>query len=571
MRNLAAALFALVAAPACTESSLELGPGSVPDASIPVEKDAGPAAVRDAGPRDGGDVVELGSSLAAGNGHSCARTPEGTVECWGKNDDGRLGDGTTLERSAPVGVLGLADVVEIQAGTGHTCARIRDGSVRCWGRNDRGALGDGTTDNRSAPVTVRDLTDVEKLSAGAWNTCALLSDRSIRCWGANTYGALGDGTATDRTTPVTVVNLPNAVDLAAGDDFACALGEDGTVRCWGFIFPGGLVGTFAQDGTITGASSPVPIPDLGNDVVAIDAGYGHVCALRADTTVRCWGANTNGQLGDTTRTHRVTPVEVYEATGVVEVDLGGFSCGRWRDGTVQCWGAFGDGAVTFPRLVDGVRDAVEVRVGGGHACARLEDGSVRCWGYNADGQATAGGCCHADLCGIPEGAACGTDGVCTDGWCSGCGGQDQPCCDPLQPEGPCRPDTPLCTSTNVCTACGALGDVCCAGEAPCADAGATCFRDTCVIAGEPGAPCLEGNVCNGGCCVLTEHSTRECVAVDALCPGPEGAPTGACALDGSCGTCGGMSQACCPTDSPRAPFYCSAPSTRCEAEQCVPD
>ncbi|MCB9651235.1 MAG: hypothetical protein H6730_32260 [Deltaproteobacteria bacterium] len=570
MRAFAYVLAMVVATSACTDEGLGLGPGSQPDAGVPVVD--GGLVLRDAGPGDAGVEVAPGRSLATGNNHSCARTPQGTVECWGLNENGLLGDGTTEPRSTPVAVVGLADVVELESGIAHTCARLRDGPVRCWGRNDRGALGDGTTEYRATPVEVGDLRGVRKLSAGAWHTCALMLDGSIRCWGGNEHAQLGDGTMTERTTPVVVANLPKAIDVAAGDDFTCALGEDGTVRCWGFIVPGGLVGTFPSNGTTTGTTAFVPIPDLGDEVVAISAGRSHACALMADGTARCWGANTNGELGDTTRTHRVTPVEVYQADGVVELDLAGFSCGRWRDGSVRCWGAYrSDGVETYPRAVEGIRDAVEISVGTAHGCARLSDGTVRCWGYNGDGQSTAGGCCHGGLCGIPEGTACGADGVCTDGWCSDCGGPEQRCCDPLQPDGPCRPDTPLCTADRVCSACGALGQPCCSGAEACAAPGPTCFEDRCVMPGDPGTPCLEGNACNSGCCVLTNHSQHVCIAVDAVCPGPEGAEPGACDSDGSCGACGGLSQACCPSESSRVPYYCSAPATHCAEAQCVAD
>jgi alpha-tubulin suppressor-like RCC1 family protein len=92
--------------------------------------------------------------LALGGFFSCALRTDGTVLCWGDNQMGQLGDGTTQARTSPVAVVGLDRVEEIAAGHHHACARLLTGEIFCWGGNGSGQLGDGTATDRSAPVRV---------------------------------------------------------------------------------------------------------------------------------------------------------------------------------------------------------------------------------------------------------------------------------------------------------------------------------------------------------------------------------------------------------------------------------
>lgn len=245
------------------------------------------------------------AGLAAGDRHTCAHLADGTVRCWGSNDMGQLGDGTTEERHSPVAVPDLQGVTKLVAGYGHTCARLGDGSVRCWGSNMFGELGDGTMIDSVAPVTVPGLTDVAGLASGVLHTCARLGDGSARCWGSNMTGALGDGTTTDSATPTLVSGLGNVAELSAGASHTCARLIDGSVRCWG-ANAHGQVG----DGTPAPiVASPIAVPGLST-VAALATGQNHSCALVDDGAVRCWGANDAGQLGDGTTTSRLTPTPV---------------------------------------------------------------------------------------------------------------------------------------------------------------------------------------------------------------------------------------------------------------------
>ena len=155
-------------------------------------------------------VSGLGSEVAAitaGSGSTCALTTAGGVLYWGGNSDGELGDGTTTTRLTPVPVSGLGSgVAAIATGQFHTCALTAVGGVLCWGYNNFGQLGDGTTTDRSTPVAVSGLgSDVMAIAAGGYHTCALTTASGVLCWGFDSNGQLGDDEAETYATPRTVV------------------------------------------------------------------------------------------------------------------------------------------------------------------------------------------------------------------------------------------------------------------------------------------------------------------------------------------------------------------------------
>lgn len=136
-----------------------------------------------------------------------------------------MGDGTTRDHSIPANVVGLTSgVIAITAGSQRTCALTTGGGLQCWGNNNYGQLGDGTTETHSTPGAVSGLTSgVTAVAAGYVHTCAVASG-GVKCWGSNGAGQLGDGTIEGRTTPRDVAGLVSgATFVVAGLLHTCAL------------------------------------------------------------------------------------------------------------------------------------------------------------------------------------------------------------------------------------------------------------------------------------------------------------------------------------------------------------
>jgi alpha-tubulin suppressor-like RCC1 family protein len=289
------------------------------------------------------------SAIAAGGRHTCALTASGGAFCWGNNDAGQLGDGTEAKKSAPVEVVGLTSGVRaITAGGAHTCALTTRGSVKCWGRNDSGQLGNGTETNASMAVDVVGLTNgIIAIEAGRGHTCALAHSGVVKCWGDNEDGQLGDGTTVDKSTPVDVMGLTRgARAIAAGGYHSCAVTTTGGAMCWGDNSQGQL-----GNGAEADKTAPSVVIGLSSGISAISAGSGligesesfvsaHTCAVTIAGGILCWGNNDDGELGAGGVVDQNTPVEVAGLTnGIGAVAAGGLhTCALTTSGAVKCWG-----------------------------------------------------------------------------------------------------------------------------------------------------------------------------------------------------------------------------------------
>lgn len=307
-----------------------------------------------AGAGDDVDLQDQAKQVSAGTEHTCVVTQAGAALCWGANTYGQLGDGTMIDRLTPTGVTGLSNGVRaISAGEDHTCALLESGQVECWGRNDQGQLGDGTTVARVTPGDVQELAaDSIAIDAGYTHTCALGATGQLRCWGDNRSGQLGDGTQISRLKPVTVADLDDGVRMASlGDHFTCAVTTPGAAKCWGFNSTGQL-----GDGTQISRLTPVAVVGLSDGVTELRTGGAHACASVEDGEVKCWGYNANGAIGDGTYEWRFTPADVVGLSArATNLGLGAaHSCAVLTNGASQCWGwngsgQLGDGTTTLRR------------------------------------------------------------------------------------------------------------------------------------------------------------------------------------------------------------------------------
>ena len=256
------------------------------------------------------------TAVAAGEEHSLALLSDGTVMAWGENRYGQLGNGSTVGSAVPVPVKGLTGVKAIAAGSLFSLALLNNGTVMSWGRNDVGQLGNGTQADSAVPTPVKGLTGVAAIAGGGQHALALLSDGTVMAWGDNESDQLGDGqdvsTQSLSTVPVPVVKITGVRAVAAGSQHSLALLSDGTVRAWGdngffeLARPNGFPGGIAD------SDVPLKIPGVAG-ATAIAAGGLFSLALVAGGTVKSWGDNALGQLGNGTT---VTGPSVATVTGL---------------------------------------------------------------------------------------------------------------------------------------------------------------------------------------------------------------------------------------------------------------
>jgi hypothetical protein len=328
------------------------------------------------------------ASLNVGTDHSCALRTDGKVYCWGSNATGQLGDGTTTDHSSPTAVVGLpatAKATAVSTGEGWTCALLDDQTIWCWGDNSTAELGqcdDGSNSGGSG--------------------------------GGGGAGGMGAGAAKFSATPLQVMthSIDNdnkisckkepfkAKSVSIGGKHACALGVDGGVACWG-------ENSRAQCGKLTSVvdDAPGPLPVDLDGTTAIGAGDDYSCARKDDKSVRCWGSNAKGSLGDgkggMNSSDNPIPVGVAEITSAGDkpsdlVLADETACVRYTDGSLYCWGDASSGifgpssdAVLVPKRLLSAAEAFSGATAK-HICVTDVAKNMKCWGANLKGQTGTG-------------------------------------------------------------------------------------------------------------------------------------------------------------------------------------
>ncbi|NDH47471.1 MAG: hypothetical protein EBX99_06430, partial [Acidimicrobiia bacterium] len=402
-------------------------------------------------------TVDLGTgrtaiSISAGSNHTCSLLDDNSVKCWGDNTNGQLGLGDTNARgdgasemgnSLGVVPLGVAATSVIASDT-TTCATINGGQLKCWGANVFGQLGIGSTNSQGdgsgeiaglAAVNLGTGRTAIGVAPGYEFTCALLDDQSLKCWGRNGIGELGIGTAEggiigdhaigdtagEMGNSLAAVNLTTSfpvASMALTQWSSCAMFVNGKVKCWGRSHYGQLgyedLLTRGDGASEMGENLPFVNLGTGRTAVSITSGWAHVCVLLDNGSVKCWGYNSDGELGIGDAIEKglgagqmgdnLVAVNLGTGRTAVAISAGEYhTCAILNGGDVKCWGRNhlgqlglgdtnnrGDGSgemgdnLPVVNLGSG-RTAVSISGGQYHTCARLDNNTLKCWGHSGDG------------------------------------------------------------------------------------------------------------------------------------------------------------------------------------------
>lgn len=311
-------------------------------------------------------------AVVAGLGFSVGLSEDGTVWCWGLNSAGQLGDGTRVEKTAPVRAGRLTGVKAVACGEGHVLALKNDGTVWAWGDNGAGQLAAGRVTSVELPAPVAGMPPVKAIAAGARHSLAVTVSGEIWAWGDNTSGQLGDGTVLDRPWPVRVSGVSGAVAVAAGRSHSLALLADGSVLAWGSN----------RCGQAGAAREEILAPSRVRGLPAVSAlsgGAEFSLALASDGTVWAWGSNRSGQLGDGLTLDRAVPMRVPGLARMEGVAAGGeHSLAFDLEGRLWAWGSNASGQLgdraepcrAVPLEVPGLEGGVAaIAAGGTHSVA----------------------------------------------------------------------------------------------------------------------------------------------------------------------------------------------------------
>ncbi|MFM6930498.1 MAG: RCC1 domain-containing protein [Bdellovibrio sp.] len=336
------------------------------------------------------------------SGAVCAITGTGVLKCWGSNYSGSVGDGTTLQRNAPVIIDGGQAYSEIATGFRHTCGITNTNVLKCWGDNSKGELGDGTTTNSTTPkvITVAGVT-FAKVAAGGYNgggyhTCAISTDGDLYCWGSNSKGELGDNTTTDNATPGLIDSGTKYALVKLGGYSTCGITTTGVLKCWGSN-ASGLLG----DGTLVATRLVPTTIDAGQNYLDVAISDVSTCGVTSSNKMKCWGDNTYYNLGNWTKTGSRLPIAIDSNENYSSVFVNGgalnaapsSACGVTTTGGLKCWGN-NNGQMVFEnssrfnsiRQISQSLTFSKFSVGEFSMCGITPSNSLYCWGANNTGQ-----------------------------------------------------------------------------------------------------------------------------------------------------------------------------------------
>jgi alpha-tubulin suppressor-like RCC1 family protein len=342
-----------------------------------------------------GEVCDPPIAIAAGYNHTCALLHDGDVYCWGFNQVGEVGDGSTADKHKPTKVGLPMAATAIAAGgrylgtdySAHSCAVLSDKSLWCWGSNANAELGVGDAAAHLGPVQVP-LTGVSSVAVRGAHTCAIVSSGDLHCWGRNAYGQVGVGSTTSPILSPTQI-ASSVQHVAIGDGYTCMIKTNGMLYCWGENNYGQLGD--GNKGAINSTDAPgAPIAGLAN-VAEVVCGKATTCA-RNGVGVYCWGYNNGGDVGNGTTTTMTTPQPLALA-GATHLAFGEDHGGALTAGGLYTWGVnasgqLGDGTgqnSLTPKHVN-IPGLAAISFSQSSSCGLGSDHVMYCWGDNTYGQ-----------------------------------------------------------------------------------------------------------------------------------------------------------------------------------------
>ncbi len=367
-----------------------------PDAKPDEADDPPPAPEETFGPTTGLKMI------SAGGQHNCSiKNVDGSLWCWGNNENGQLGNSTTTTASSPRSISSESWQTVV-TGDEHSCGIDENSALYCWGKNDAGQVGNGTTITQEEPVAISTNADWRDISLGTNHSCAIKDDNTLWCWGSNTSLQLGHSTTNNRRP--SLLSKTNADEsivtekwrvTTSGNSHTCAIkNTDSSLWCWG----GNGNGQLGQGTTSALIAEPTALA-VGSRWLSIAASGNHSCAIREnDNSLWCWGGNEAGQVGNGSNEDVTTPTLISSTTAWNAIGLGtDHSCGIKKDNsllTLWCWGGnsesqLGDGTTApsnIPKQIGAASDWDKISLGKEFSCGIDANSKLYCWGNNSVNQ-----------------------------------------------------------------------------------------------------------------------------------------------------------------------------------------